>query len=427
MICFDTAHDHPTVSQSGTAKSDHLLLICCWYAADTRTSSHALQPSTASQTPAAPACSDSSGVTVQVDNVAAEPAKYSSDDGRARALQICPSATACSHTAASFITRHKVDTLNGLVLAVVLAFKGHHSLELTPDAIFNTIMGGMSAHVHADPEKFRSSFVSHDGKKTLKVYDDSLSTAWSSRWERAVAQLGDLVLENFSNPDAQKAFSTKFSTTGSQEAAAHTMTFMDVVKDYFEYIVITRCGIPWIDISGCKEDWESLAAAIDPFLIQLGLGTWNMQLQNILSHFIKAFDPEAKQDRQFWSGILKYNGPHGSGGEATVTGWLAELFPYIQGGISPAVTISGSPAAQVPPGHHHLGFGCWDRAEAANAAARPLIRLSAFPTGITSTPFIWDFLGTEYKMQLQAGIIGVSVNEAGSLKPEVGWLVAYDN
>ena len=227
-----------------------------------------------------------------MDDVAEEPAKHRTVNGKARALQLCSSATACSHAAASFVQTYE-DT-NGLVLAAVLAFKGHHSLQLTPDAIFNTIMGGVSAHVNADPEKFRSCFVSHDGKENLKVRDDSLSLAWSSCWERPVAELGELVLENLPNTNARNVLSTKFSTTGPQEAAAHTMTFMDVVKECFDYGMMTMCGIPFIDVSGCKEDWETLAAAVDPFLNQLGLGDWNMQLQKILSHFIAAFDPEAR-------------------------------------------------------------------------------------------------------------------------------------
>lgn len=200
-----------------------------------------------------------------VDDVAWESPNYKTQDGNQFALASWPKATACSQAAARLIDNHWYSYAGskGLMLAAVLAFKHHHTLELTPDVIFNTIMAGVSAHVNADPERFRGSFVAHEGKKKLIVRDNSLVMgSWSNRWDRPVAKLGTLVLENLSNEAARKALVTSFSSTGAREAAAHTMTFMDVVKGYFSYTILTDCGIPCIDVLGCTEDWESLAAAI---------------------------------------------------------------------------------------------------------------------------------------------------------------------
>ena len=264
-----------------------------------------------------------SGCRVLVDDVAPEPAKFQLLNGKGRALKTKDTATACSHPNADFV-QARCDTSNALLVAAVLAFKGHHPLELTPDAIFSAIMAGVSAHVNADPERFRSSFVAHEGKKTLTVRDNSLVMgSWENRWERPVGQLGQQVLVNLSNESAKQVLKTSFSTTGPAQQAAHTMTFMDVVKPYFSYRCMTMCGIPHIDIAGSQQDWERLASAIGPFLSELGLAEWNLQLQTILGHFIAAFNGASHQDRAFWQGMLKYDGSGGSGAKADVTGWLA--------------------------------------------------------------------------------------------------------
>ena len=354
-----------------------------------------------------------------VDDVAAEPIDCKMLSGKAFALETRKAATACSHMDASFVQTY-MDTTNGLLVAAVLAFKGHHPLELTPDAIFSTIMAGVSAHVNADPERFRNSFVAHAGKKELQVRDDSLVMgSWENRWDQPVAKLGELIMDNLSNESARQVLATSFTTTGPAQSAAHTMTFMDVVKEYFGYSIVTQCGIPHIDIAGSKEDWEKLATAISPLLSELGLEQWNDQLQRILRHFIAAFDSKTEQDRAFWQGMLKYNGPAGSGGKANVTGWLSELFPYLEGKVSPAVDIPGG--IKVQP-YRSLGMR---RRTDSNEPEPCCIALSSFPGSTTSTPFTWDYSGEKHKMELVAGIIGLVAGDSGALKPEVGWLVCH--
>ena len=261
--------------------------------------------------------------------------------------------------------------------------------------------------------------MAHEGKKDLEVLDNSLAMgSWENRWDRPVAKLGKLLMDNLSNESARQVLATSFTSTGPAQSAAHTMTFMDVVKGYFNHIVFTECGIPHVDIAGCKKDWAKLAAAISPLLVELGLEQWNDQLQRILCHFSAAFDSKAEQDRAFWQGMLNYNGPAGSGGWANVTGWLSQLFPYLEGEVSPAVNITGGIKAYQ---------SCWtDFSLPDSTDPEPCpIAFSSFPGSTTSTPFIWNYYGVEHKMELVAGIIGVVAGNSGALKPEVSWLVAH--
>ncbi len=368
----------------------------------------------------------SSGVRVMVNDVTPEPLSFKTLDGREHVLRTHKAATGCSHMDTRFVQAYPICP-HPLLEAAVLAFQGHHPLEITPDAIFSTIMAGVSGHVNANPERFRSDFVAHEGKMDLKVVDNSLMLgSWENCWDRPVAGLGELVMQNLSNEAACQVLSTGFTTTGPAQSAAHTMTFMDVVKAYFSYAVCTECGIPHIDIAGRKEDWERLASVISPFLIQLDLAGWNEQLQAILRHFVAAFGAKPGEDREFWQGMLKYDGGFESGGQAFVTGWLSQLFPYLRGRVSPAAKIpDGRSGVKVVKAHAYELDSSDDLMISSAGSAHPCIDLCDFPTSVTSTSFIWDYYGTIYKMELVAGIIGVTIGNSGALKPEVGWLVAH--
>ena len=194
----------------------------------------------------------------------------------------------------------------------------------------------------------------------LAVLDNSLMLGnWRVQWDKPVAELCSQMLEHLTNDNAARVLKASFTTTNAAARAAHTMVFMDTVKAYFSYYMYTECGIPYIDIQGGRKDWEHMAAVIGPLLTDLELGGWNDQLQKILQRFARAYNGRSQEDRAFWQGIFKYNQERGSGTQASVTGWLTLLFPYISGGINPAVRIPGSKvpmlAHQCSPDEDPLG------------------------------------------------------------------------
>merc|ERR1712178_243953 len=54
---------------------------------------------------------------------------------------------------------------NMFIESAFQAYRNHFPLKITPDIIWITIMQGFARHVNKTPEKFRSYFVSHQGKK----------------------------------------------------------------------------------------------------------------------------------------------------------------------------------------------------------------------------------------------------------------------
>jgi hypothetical protein len=169
---------------------------------------------------------------------------------------------------------------------------------------------------------------------------------------------------------------------------------MDVVKHYFNYTIITFCGIPWIEITGTKEDWVHLKQSISPLLIALNLHDWNNDLQMILDKFVGAF--EASPDSSFFSQIYNYYGPMGSGSHPEITGWITKLFLFVENGeVNPSLNRSN---VKIDPSH--------------------------FPRSLTKTPFKWKYYQSTIPMNLIAGNVGVTLTASGALKPEIGWLIA---
>lgn len=335
---------------------------------------------------------------VHINNVQLGNLKCDTRNGKMQALSIHSGAEAFSHKDKTFVPL-RTETSNALITAVYYSFAQHIPLELSPDVIFNTILQGVSMHVSTDPEKFRNVFVFHAGKKELITRNDCLVKGnWDNNWEVSIADLGRQIMEDMSGQEAKTVLSSKFSTTTLAESTAHVASFMDVVKHYYKYTVMTMCGIPYIDILGTRDDWVKIARNITPLLTRLGLSSWNKELLIVLQHFINAFDGDV--DLQFWNSIFYYHGALGSGGVASVSGWIAKLFLYVKDGINPLLQ---------------------------NTTRTKSIAFANFPVCLTSTPFKWKYLTTQYDMKLMSGLVGITLSATGSLKPEVGWLIASGN
>ena len=220
-------------------------------------------------------------VTFAVEDVAppAEDRFRSFIDGRQQALQLGQGASveAFSDVNKQFLSTGHLPTKNGLLAAVHKAFNDHLDLAISPDVIWITILQGISAHVASDPEKFRNAFVSHSGKKELVVRDDSLvKGSWNNGWKAVIEGFSEQIASNLNGPVPKSTLGVAFTTTLDSEKVAHIMTFMDCVKSYFRYTVMTKCGIRNIELLGTREDWVKLSSALD-ILDTLELSAWKKQ------------------------------------------------------------------------------------------------------------------------------------------------------
>lgn len=291
--------------------------------------------------------------------------------------------------------------MNGFIKAIHEAYANHYPLELSPDDVWLAIAQGFSYHVNANAEEFRSSFVKHEGKEVIRVRrDDFVKGSSQNDWPSCFSEFSKCISE-YIGEDKRNILVSDFSTSTLIHRAVSEVTMMNTLKSYFQYVVLTKCGIPNITLTGTKEDWEKISFKVDN-LRQFKCNEWCDYLKLILNNFIIAFDGNV--DKSFWTNIYKINGPQGSGG-TTISGWVNAFFPYINSWRSPGNFDLKNSSCSVT----------------SNYGKSP----DNYPLGLTSTPFIWEYLGNNFEMQFLAGFVGTSQDpDSKSIRPVQGWGVA---
>jgi hypothetical protein len=210
--------------------------------------------------------------------------------------------------------------VNGFALAVHLAFAQHRPLVLSPDAVWLTILQGFALHVRQHEAELRERLVHHQGKSTVALTVASLADAdWPAIADDFVLRLADEV-----NPGLIQAMTDKFSTTGETEHAAHCVAAMDSFSRYFDFELLSICGIPSITLLGTAEDWRAVHERFR-VLAEHGLQWWAKRLEPVLEHFVRT--AEGNTDPSFWRCIYK---PESAYGGDVATGWLVRFFPYLE-------------------------------------------------------------------------------------------------
>jgi len=288
-----------------------------------------------------------------------------------------------------------------LMSAVEYAFDHHHNLWITPDVMWITLTQGLANHINMNAEDLRSKFVSHEGKLLIRVRDDSLvKGSPDNDWEKDFA-LFSAEIKKHIGEQTHSLIVADFSTTGNVEKAASEIVLMDAMKAYFEYRVCTMCGIPNIYICGTLGDWEKMKEKVAQWE-QYGLGWWTKSVLEILDEFIEA--KKGNANSAFWS--RAYNKENQSGGPY-IKGWMVNLFPYLENQYNDGDPFTRNPYIDVITADLFGGLTS-DR----------------LPSSVSKVPFIWEYLGTEYKYDFYAGLLGVSSRDSVSVEPEIGWAVA---
>jgi hypothetical protein len=153
---------------------------------------------------------------------------------------------------------------HGLIETVEKAYNEHYPLVLDPDSIWVTITQGLANHINENAEDLREQFVDHDGKKMLMVRRDNFSKGspdndWPGVFDEFSAQIKehigkkhDLIVSNF-------------STTTPEKLVISEIVLMDAMKSYFDYGVMTCCGIPWVRLEGTVDDWKDIRERVACF------------------------------------------------------------------------------------------------------------------------------------------------------------------
>lgn len=275
-----------------------------------------------------------------------------------------------------------------LVHAAHVAFDEHLPLVLSPDDVWLCIAQAFAHHVDENAEALRKHFVQHEGKAQIVVIRDGFRKGSPDNdWPGVFGEFSDAIAGHIGKQ--RDLVVAEFSTTGAVERAASEVVLMAAMKNYFEYVVVTRCGIPRVTLLGTPEDWRSVKRRAE-HLAEYGLEKWVKQLSPYLDELCAA--SEGRASREAWQSFYKFQS--GSGGDR-VTGWINVLFPFVRKPGSDKLVPN--PGMNTNPSH--------------------------FPSGLAIAPFIWDYLGTKLAMEFVAGFAGVAQEATGAVRAAIGWAV----
>lgn len=295
----------------------------------------------------------------------------------------------------SILNEHK----NPLVNALHIAYAQHVPVEISPDDIWLTILTGLSNHINTNKtvaEAFaKKHSLSLTEKKELRVYTTFIYPGIDCNWLSVFPEFEKLINSNLIDNNLVNLTSSKFSTSSIISSSAFQIMLMDTCKQFFEYTVYYRCGIPEIRLLGTTDDWKKIYNSLDK-LREYGLDIWATRLKEIISQFINASLGNVDQD--FWKNIFKFNNKCGSGHDY-ITGWIVDLFPYFVG---------------------------WDNKLHETTLVNPKAykdnpSIDSFGIGMASVDFKWVIIDQQYNMQFIGGFLGTGYSSAQNVvKPIIG-------
>jgi hypothetical protein len=307
-----------------------------------------------------------------------------------------------------------VSKCHPLIDAVATAFSQHRPLTLSPDSIWLVIEQGFAHHVAENAETLRHRLVRHEGRRQLQVPVADLSL---SSFEGAVSDWS-LQIREATDPVLHETLVCDFSTTTPAIRTASEVVLMDCYSSYFEYSMMCVCGIPKITVTGSLQDWQRIRGRVE-VLETFGLEWWVARLRPVLDEFIRTV--EGHPSREFWQAIYK---PKQAYGTESVTGWIADLFPYLNDAPerrrNHIFQFERQDWAVPVEKGVNTGFGLGE------PGSEKGVGKDGFPSGLASVPVNLNFpSGSTNKIDLVAGFLAVEQDlEDLALSPVIGWSVA---
>ena len=289
-------------------------------------------------------------------------------------------------------------------------FANHLPLALSPEVLMYLVLHEIAVTVKLYPENYRDLFTKSAKKELIKVRHDGLELGNpNSPWFETMPLFEDALGEVLPS-DVLKHALPKFNTHTPITRAASMVAFMDMASPYYDYRVMTKCGIPKIRLLGTASDWTRLYLSCRSLsgLFKKDLGVYFSFLLPVL----KTIEQQAhgdgvggEYDNDFWSSIYKHLS--GSGTDA-MTGWLSAFLNYTMEDDN--VFVPKSPS-----------YYDWQAGMAQKGWPRGY-DISSLPSHVSSVPFIWEYYNTEIPMAFLGGIFSIE-NVDGYVTPGLGFAV----
>jgi hypothetical protein len=295
------------------------------------------------------------------------------------------------------------DTASLFYQGLRLAFTAHHGFAIRPEVLMYMVNAAIAETVRRHPEHYRHLFTREPATEEIKVRHDGLEPGSPDGWDQAITLFEDVLRQRV--PDGiMPHMLPALSTHTAASKIASLISFMNAASSYYEYTVVTSCGIPAIRIDGTPEDYRAVTAACAGLAEQFAphLGAYFDELLPVLDRIARQAAGE-ERDVDFWQSMYKYESRSGS---ATMDGW-ATVF------LADWKLRDGS----LVPRHAHPDY------QHVSNRWSP-VPSDAVPQHVSTVPFLWVYYGTPYRMELAGGILGLG-NDGDFVTPELGWAVIH--
>ena len=275
----------------------------------------------------------------------------------------------------------------GFLAAVLCAYNNHWLLKTSPEDwwIAITQKVAMTIDEKANDPSVKQFFVSHEGKKQLTVKVDP--SIYNVDYEWFFNEMKDLISTNINNSDYTDIMDCNFPHSTSVQKIVNNIMLMKGFKEYFEYRMRTRCGVPGVRMVGTQDDWKllpqkfyKLKEFLEPIQNVLGLHDWFNSVFVVLDKLLDTY--QGNPDKDWWSKMIYRNTKYGSGGTDDYGGWFISDF---------------------------LGLGEWIDTN-----------LTKVPSGLSVVPLTLTDGVIEEATDLVAGVTGYKVTDDTVYDAEVG-------
>lgn len=246
-------------------------------------------------------------------------------------------------------------TQTGFVNVVAEAYSSHHGLVLHPHDIWYVVLSNIAAIVGKNPKGYQGLYTTSDEKQELLVIQDHPTDI---NIEALILALDERMPVDIS------IFLPDLSTATPQAKLAMSAAVLDAAKHFYDYGMFC-CGIPFIDLRGTAEDWNSLIASINAINVEITkldkpqlaqpLSKYLRDANYVITQIAEAFNSDQSE---FFRGIFTKENV-GSGGDLKVTGWICELYHNVKSGDlirSFHDTCSSFPYKNVSTGQHFMMY-----------------------------------------------------------------------
>lgn len=297
------------------------------------------------------------------------------------------------------------------VAAVHSAYAEHRPLVLSPDMFWLLVAQGFANHVNLNSDAMRHHFGQFEGrKKVVIVRDQFIKGSPENDWAGAYNEFAGTLVE-FIGKENHDRIVGPFSTTGLTERAANDLVLMDATQSYFDFGMVTRCGIPSVTLEGTAADWSKLHDKTEGLGKAYDVKWWTDKLLPIMERIAR--NASGADDPDLWQSIYKLN--HESGGPY-IRGWMRWFFPYV------VIRDDSQRNSRDDKPRTGMVRNKWLAEDESGCFGG--MTTADFPSSLSKVPLTWDCLGEIFEMEMLAGFACYSQDtETRAIRPKIGWAV----